>query len=261
VSACDRYLPPIRGRLLEISFLSFCFCLPLVLILSIFILMLRRAPRPHCYLLLYRVIIPSSAANRSRALFSARDSATPARLRGFTFNFFTSGCTLHSPHALRTAARIMDPLTIPTSILGLLKATAQVAQYLAPYVAAVRDTPKIVTQVHSEVSHSRTILLALEALTKNLASIPVRRAALIQVDELIAVFTDGVLLFSELEASLPSQPPTEPTSPRIPFQTRLQWARKESTFAALLTRLQGFKGSISLMLTILQRQAYPMECH
>jgi cell division control protein 24 len=153
----------------------------------------------------------------------------------------------------------MDPLTISTSIFGLLKATAQVAQYLAPYVAAARDTPGIVTQVHSEVLHSRTILLALEGLTKNLASIPVRRAALIQVDQLIAVFTDAVLLFSELEASLPSLPPTEPTSTRIPLQTRLKWARKESTFAALLTRLQGFKGSISLILTILQRHVRLIE--
>ena len=147
----------------------------------------------------------------------------------------------------------MDPLTITTSIFGLLKATAQVANYLGPYVSAARDTPKIVAQVHSEVTHSRTILLALEGLTKNLASVPVRRAALISIDELIAVFTDGVLLFSEHEASLPSVPSTEATSSRLPLQARLQWARKESAFAAFLVRLQGFKGSISLMLTILRR--------
>jgi cell division control protein 24 len=155
----------------------------------------------------------------------------------------------------------MDPLTITTSILGLLQATAQVAHYLSPYVSAARDTPKIVTQVNSEVVYSRTILLALESLTKNLASIPARRAALIQIDHLIAVFTDGVLLFSELEASLPSLPSTEPVSPRLPLQLRLQWARKESTFEGLLTRLQGFKASISLMLTILQRQVYLAGTH
>lgn len=149
---------------------------------------------------------------------------------------------------------IMEPLTIPTSIFGLLKATAQVAQYLAPYVAASKDTPKIVSQVHSEVVQFRTILLALEGLTKNLDSIPVRRAALIDVDQLIAVFTDGVLLFSELEASLPSLPPTKSDSPRIPLQARLQWASKESVFVALLARLQSFKASISSILIILQRQ-------
>ncbi len=82
----------------------------------------------------------------------------------------------------------MYPLTITTSIFGLLRASAQVAQYLAPYVSAARDTPKIVTQVHSEVVYSRTILLALDGLTKNLAAIPVKRAALIDVDQLVAVF-------------------------------------------------------------------------
>jgi len=153
----------------------------------------------------------------------------------------------------------MDPLTITTSIFGLLKATAQVAQYLAPYVAAARDTPKIVIQVHSEVVFSRTILLALDGLIKNLAAIPVKRAALIDVDQLVVVFTDGVLLFSELEASLPSLPPAEPTSPRIPLQARLQWASKESAFVALLARLQSFKVSITLTLSILQRQAYLVE--
>jgi cell division control protein 24 len=155
----------------------------------------------------------------------------------------------------------MDPLNIPTSIFGLLKATAQVAQYLAPYVAAARDTPKIVTQVHSEVVYSRTILLALDGLTKNLGAIPVKRAALIDVDQLVAVFTDGVLLFSELEASLPCLPPAEPASPRIPLQVRLQWASKESAFVALLARLQSFKVSIMSMLTILQRQVYLVEYH
>jgi cell division control protein 24 len=155
----------------------------------------------------------------------------------------------------------MDPLTITTSIFGLLKATAQVTQYLAPYVAAARDTPKIVTQVHSEVVYSRTILLALDGLTKNLAAIPVKRAALIDIDQLVAVFTDGVLLFSELESSLPSLPSTEPASPRIPLQARLQWASKESAFVALLARLQSFKVSITSILTILQRQVYLVEDH
>jgi cell division control protein 24 len=154
----------------------------------------------------------------------------------------------------------MDLLTIDTSILGLLKATALVARYLAPYVSATRDTPKIVSKVHSEVAYTRTILIAIESLTNNLASIPARRAALITIDQLIAVFTDGVLLLSELEATLPSLPSTETTSPRLPLQSRLQWARKESVFVAFLTRLQGFKASISLILNILQRHVFSIEC-
>jgi cell division control protein 24 len=157
----------------------------------------------------------------------------------------------------------MDPLTIATSIFGLLKATAQVANYLGPYVSAAKDTPKIVAQVHSEVVYTRTILLALDGLTKNLASVPVKRTALIQVDQLVAVFTDGVLLFSELEAALPKVPSdasTDPTNAQPRLQSRLRWVWKQSTFSALLTRLQGFKGSISLMLTILQRQVYLTWC-
>ena len=141
-------------------------------------------------------------------------------------------------------------------MFDLLKASATIVQFLAPYVSATRDTPKIVTQVHSEVVQSRIVLLALEELANNLSSVPVKRAALIQVDQLVAVFTHGVLLFSELESSLPSTPSAEASNTKVPLWSRLEWARKESTFSALLTRLQGFKVSISLMLNLLQRQVY-----
>ncbi|KAE9363391.1 hypothetical protein N431DRAFT_475544 [Stipitochalara longipes BDJ] len=149
----------------------------------------------------------------------------------------------------------MDPLTITTSIFGLLKATAQVAQYLAPYVSAAKDMPKIVSQVHSEVLQSRSILQGLEQFTNNLSSIPTRRAVLISIDQLQAVFTDGVILFSELESALPSLPSSKTSNARLPIRVRLEWTKKESTFTALLLRLQGFKISISAMLTILRRQS------
>jgi cell division control protein 24 len=153
----------------------------------------------------------------------------------------------------------MDPLSIAASVTGLLTAAGAVAKILKPYVSAAWETHShnnIAAQVHSEIQSASIILSALQKLTTNIGSVPTRYASLIQVDQVIAVLTDGVLLFSELEGSLVSLPSFDPTSPWLPRRSRQQWARKESTFTALLTRLQGFKSSISLMLTILQRQVH-----
>ncbi|KAK3372908.1 hypothetical protein B0T24DRAFT_621696 [Lasiosphaeria ovina] len=146
----------------------------------------------------------------------------------------------------------MDPLSIAASICGLLSASAAVVKVLSPYVEAVRDSPRIATQVHAEAQAASIILSALETLTRNMASVSVQRAALVQVDQVIAVLTNGVLLFSELEECVGSLSLSESSITRLALRQRLQWARKETKLVALLNRLQGFKSSISLILNILQ---------
>lgn len=147
----------------------------------------------------------------------------------------------------------MDPLSIAASIAGLLSAAGQVAKVLGPYVSAAKETPQITSRVHAEVQSAAVILSALKNITKDLASVSSQRAGLIQVDQVITVLTDGVLLFSELEAALRSLPSQELEGSRLPLRARLLWARKESAFVGLLTRLQGFKSSISLVLMILNK--------
>jgi cell division control protein 24 len=147
----------------------------------------------------------------------------------------------------------MDPLSVAASIAGLLTATHEVGKILGPYVSAARETPPITSRVHAEVQSASVILSALQTLTNNLASVPAQRAALIQVDQIVTILTDGVLLFSELEAALRFIPSQDPLGPRLPLRSRLQWARKENAFVALLTRLQSFKSSISLILIIINR--------
>lgn len=147
----------------------------------------------------------------------------------------------------------MDPLNVAASITGLSSATGQVARLLAPYIAAAQDTPKIAHLVHDEVQNTGIILASLQRLTSCLASGSARHATLLLVDHIVAVLTDGVLLFSELETELGSLPPRDPSGQRPALRYRLQWASKENAFAALLTRLQAFKASMTLMLMILKR--------
>jgi cell division control protein 24 len=146
-----------------------------------------------------------------------------------------------------------DPLSVAASIAGLLSAAGSVAKVLGPYVAAARDTPKIAAEVSGEVHAATIILSALQKLAGNLSSVPTRRAALVRVDQVVTVLTNGVLIFSELEASVGSLSLAEPSVTPLALRFRLQWARKETELTRLLTRLQGFKLSISLILTIIQR--------
>ncbi|CAM1510836.1 Fc.00g083490.m01.CDS01 [Cosmosporella sp. VM-42] len=147
----------------------------------------------------------------------------------------------------------MDPLSIAASIAGLLKAAQELGSILGPYISAAKEVPAIASQVHSEVQNSKAIIWAVQNLTQKLGSVPIKNASLIQLDQVITVLTDGVLIFSELEVAVGSLSTSNPSGiSGLRLWTRLQWARKEGTFSPLLTRLQGFKISLSLMLTILQ---------
>ncbi|KAK0634190.1 hypothetical protein B0T14DRAFT_87230 [Immersiella caudata] len=148
----------------------------------------------------------------------------------------------------------MDPLSTAASIAGLLSAAVSIGKVLTPYVSAARDTPQVAHHVNAETQSVSIILSALQSLAQNMASVPIQRAALVDVDQVIAVLTSGVFVFSDLEASIGTM--THPDSSSLgrlaSLRSRFQWARKETELTALLSRLQSFKSSISLILGILQ---------
>ncbi|KAK5992887.1 hypothetical protein PT974_06309 [Cladobotryum mycophilum] len=150
----------------------------------------------------------------------------------------------------------MDPLSVTTSIKGLISAASLVAKLLGPYVSATNGTPQIAFRVHEEVNATRVILSGLQSLAQNLASSPAPYASLIQVDDIVAILTDAVLLFSELESFVGSLPPCDLATHRPSLLSRLTWANKENDLEGLLKRLQGVKGSLSLVLMILNSDSH-----
>ncbi|RKK74808.1 hypothetical protein BFJ69_g8244 [Fusarium oxysporum] len=149
-----------------------------------------------------------------------------------------------------------DPLSVAASIAGLISTTVEAVKFLSPYVSASKRTPHIAAHVYSEVQSTQVILIGLQNLTKNLGSIKAQHAALIGVNQVIAILTVGVFLYSELQNELRSLPEQEDIDERLTLRGRLLWARKESTFITLLQRLQSFKSSTSLVLMILQRRLF-----
>ncbi|KAF5498228.1 hypothetical protein CGCF413_v007342 [Colletotrichum fructicola] len=141
-----------------------------------------------------------------------------------------------------------DPLSVISAIVGIVAAAGKVVEVLGPYVSAAKDTPKIARSVHSEVVNSRIILSALHSLLDNLSMVPRSRTLLVPIDDLITVFTNGVLIFNELEESVLKI--TQSGGDRL--MARMQWVRKEGDFSAFIIRLQAFKDTTLLLLNILQ---------
>jgi hypothetical protein len=147
----------------------------------------------------------------------------------------------------------MDPLSVAGSIVGILAAAAKVIEIVEPYVTSTKDAPKIAVSVYSEVNRVRTVLSSLQDILENLSnpSISPTRAAFVQIEPLIVTFTDGVLIFSEMESVVtPLMPPDK--SQGLPLMQRLQWAAKKNTISNILDRLQRFLISLSAMLNIFQ---------
>ncbi|KAF5721552.1 Rho guanine nucleotide exchange factor scd1 [Fusarium globosum] len=144
-----------------------------------------------------------------------------------------------------------DPLSVAASIAGLISITVEAVKFLSPYVSAAKETPQVAAHVYSEVQSTQIILMGLQSLTKDLGSVNVQHAALIGVNQVVAVLTDGVLLYSKLHKELQSLWAKDGVE-KVPLRGRLQWVWKESTFMALLNRLQSFKSSMTLVLMILQ---------
>jgi hypothetical protein len=139
-----------------------------------------------------------------------------------------------------------DALSVAASIIGILAAAGKVAETLGPVVSAFKDTTNTATAIYAEVNSSRTILTSLQALLNDLENSPERRRQLIQVDQLVAVLTDGVLIFNELEPLV-----LQLGNDTERWRTRIQWTIKKDKLNSFVSRMQLFKGSINVMLSIL----------
>jgi hypothetical protein len=78
-------------------------------------------------------------------------------------------------------------------------------------------------------------------------AIPYRRRDLIHLDQLFTTFTNGVLVFSELEAF-----PLRLGSVDGPMSLPKRWKRQEEEMTLLSLRIQNFRSSMSVILSVLQ---------
>jgi len=136
------------------------------------------------------------------------------------------------------------------SIVGILAAAGKLSETLGSVTSTVTNAPQTIAALTCEINEIQAALSSLQVLLADLSSAQPHRAALIQLDQLIATLTEAVLTFSELETII--SPLASPSPEKFPLRTRLKWAYNEGTCLKIVEKLQRHKSSISLMLNILQ---------
>jgi hypothetical protein len=144
----------------------------------------------------------------------------------------------------------MDPLSVTTSIVGLLAAAVNVSRVLTSITSSLKETPRLAHSALSEVNEFRRALESLQTFFLRVSTAPRHRTSLIQLDQLIATLTDAVVTFSDLEALIRPLTASPDSEPALRTRVKLTW--EEDRISCLVQRLQQHKSSLSLMLNIVQ---------
>ncbi len=141
----------------------------------------------------------------------------------------------------------MDPLSISASIFGIITCGVQVSRWLKIFIDGVNDAPSSARRVLTELTGIHACMHQLQGFLLGDEEAAKNRRSLIMMDQVVVVFTDCVLAFSELEQTLASLQ----TGEHMRVIDKLKWSSKETTILRILARLQSSKTSLNLMLTIL----------
>ena len=144
----------------------------------------------------------------------------------------------------------MDPISVAASIVGLLAAATKVSSILSSVITSARTPPKLALSASVEVTDISACLNQLQSYLLRAQNRSHSQESLILVNQVLVVLSDCVLVFSELERTL------DPLKLEEPWQVHraVKWMRREKDVAAILTRLQSSKTSLSLIMTTLNWQ-------
>jgi hypothetical protein len=143
----------------------------------------------------------------------------------------------------------MDPINVATSLVGLLGSAGRVVVLLLAVKKSIGEAPQMMNQMVSQVRELEICLFAVQSFLLGINSAPRRRISMIRVEQLVAILTEAVLTFSELEALVTS---IAKDKGRLPITSRLTTLWKEDVVTSIMLRLERHKSSLSLMLNIAQ---------
>ncbi|PMD40475.1 hypothetical protein L207DRAFT_565925 [Hyaloscypha variabilis F] len=144
---------------------------------------------------------------------------------------------------------MMDPLDVATSLVGLLGSAGKVAALLLAVRKGISEAPQMMDQMISQVGELQISLSAVQSFLLGISSASRGRISMIRVEQLVAILTEAVLTFSELEALVTS---IVQDKGRLPIMSRLLSLWKEDVVTSIMLRMERHKSSLSLMLNIAQ---------
>ena len=138
-----------------------------------------------------------------------------------------------------------DPLSVSASIVTLIAAGSK----LVSLIARIRDPSQSLIDIQTELASLRIVVNGLKSFVERTRNIDTARADLIPVQDVITVFTQIVLVHTEIEAFVKAR------AGAASFSDRTREALGHGSAAAakrLLEQLQRHKLSLSLVLQIVQ---------
>lgn len=146
----------------------------------------------------------------------------------------------------------MDPISVAASLVGLLGAAAKVSSILNSVIKSARTAPTLARNALIEVTDITVCLNQLQTFLLRTQTTHQSQESLVQV---LVILSDCVLIFSELEQTL------HPLRIEEPWQAHraVKWMLREKDVAAILTRLQSSKASLSLIMTTLNWQVFTRQ--
>ena len=142
-----------------------------------------------------------------------------------------------------------DPLSIATSVVGLITAAAQISSLLINFTIQVHEAPNQARMVLVEVGDLNTILCSLQNFILQQQTADRSRRALLRINLVIVIVSGCVSTFSELQQLLDEM---SLVGAEWNLSDPLKWARNEKKISTLIQRLQTHKASLSLVLTVLK---------
>ncbi|KAE8450808.1 hypothetical protein EG329_005721 [Mollisiaceae sp. DMI_Dod_QoI] len=141
-----------------------------------------------------------------------------------------------------------DPLSVAASVVGLLAAGAKLASLLSK-TASLADAPSSVQAVLTEMQEIFAALQYLQQFLNGLMNVPAGRQQYILVEHLEGTLTGCVKTYDKLEVFI-DELKIVPSDMGV--LDRFKWIRKEKDVGNIVQRLQNYKSSLNLMITILQ---------
>jgi hypothetical protein len=145
----------------------------------------------------------------------------------------------------------MDPLSIATSVAGLIGAGAKLAAILTQ-ISRLSDAPPLCKAVLTEVCDTAVALRQVQNFLDGQLHIPSEPREHVLLEHVAAALTGCVMAKDELETLLDGMGLVYAGSGITGTFDRMKWIRKEEDIQRLVQRLQNHKASLNLILTVLQ---------
>jgi hypothetical protein len=142
----------------------------------------------------------------------------------------------------------MDPLSVATSVAGLVRVTAMLVPSLYNLGSTIKEANKDAQAAAAEIAGMSIVLQGLQAYIIGRAHATPQRLCLISVEHITASLTACVLTYSELDKVLNALH----VGSGLSAWDRTKWMIKRDSVQELVVRIQNHKSTFTCMLTILQ---------